>query len=64
MCSLALYAFLRIGELTTTQKASPQPRQLHQIAHVRDSKHNVIGINLTFFYFKHAQLFIYFIYLF
>jgi hypothetical protein len=53
MCSLAIYAFLRIGELTATKKACPQPLQLHQIAHVRDSQHNVIGINLTFVYFKH-----------
>jgi hypothetical protein len=45
--------FLRIGELTATKKACPQPLQLHQIAHVRDSQHNVIGINLTFLNFKH-----------
>ena len=53
MCSLAFYAFLRIRELTATTKACPQPLQLHQIAHVRDSQHNVIGINLTFLNFKH-----------
>ena len=54
MCSLAFFAFLRIGEITKqTNNASCQPLQMDQISYVYDSSHKVVGIKLTFLDFKH-----------
>ena len=54
MCALAFFAFLRIGEITTTKKGGCEPLQLHQLAYVCDSSNRVVGIKLTFQNFKHS----------
>jgi hypothetical protein len=54
MCSMALFAYLRIGKITKqTNNASCQPLQMDQISYVYDSSHKVVGIKLTFLDFKH-----------
>ena len=53
MCSLAFFAFLRIGEITTAKKRSCQPLQMQHIEHVHDSGKRVASIKLTFHDFKH-----------
>ena len=53
MCSLAFFAFLRIGEITTTKNTGCQPLQMHQLANVYDSSNHVVGMKLTFLDFKH-----------
>jgi hypothetical protein len=53
MCSLAFFAFLRIGEITTTKNTGCQPLQLHNLAFSCDSNNRVVGIKLTFHDFKH-----------
>ena len=52
MCSLAFFAFLRIGEITVTT-SNNQPLQLHQLSQLYDTNNHVKGINLTFENFKH-----------
>ena len=53
MCSLAFFAFLRIGEMTTTMNSSCQPLQIHNLAFSCDSNSRVVGMKLTFHDFKH-----------
>ena len=53
MCSLAFFAFLRIGEITTTKSSGCQPLQMHQLAKTYDACNQVDGIKLTFLDFKH-----------
>ena len=53
MCSLAFFAFLRMGEITTSKNKSCQPLQLHQLAYVCDSGNPVAAMKLTFHDFKH-----------
>ena len=53
MCSLASFAFLKIGEMTATNNAGGQPLQLQNIAFSYDSGNQVVGIKLTFHDFKH-----------
>ncbi len=53
MCSLAFFAFLRIGEITTKKGNGCQPLQLHQLAYICDSGNQVVGIKLTFHDYKH-----------
>jgi hypothetical protein len=53
MCSLAFFAFLRIGEMTTTKHTSCQPLQLDNLAFSCDSNNLIVGIKLTFHDFKH-----------
>ena len=53
MCSLAFFAFLRIGEMTTTMNSSCQPLQIHNLAFSCDSNNRVVGMKLTFHDFKH-----------
>ena len=53
MCSLAFFAFLRIGEMTATNNAGGQPLQLQNLAFSYDSGNQVVGIRLTFHDFKH-----------
>ena len=52
MCSLAFFAFLRIGELTVTT-SNNQPLQMHQLSQLYDTNNQVKGIKLTFGNFKH-----------
>ena len=53
MCLLAFFAFLRMGEITTSKNKSCQPLQLHQLAYVCDSGNPVAAMKLTFHDFKH-----------
>ena len=53
MCSLAFFAFLRIGEITTTSSSTCQHLQMHQLVKVYDSSNKIVGIKLTFLEFKH-----------
>ena len=53
MCSLAFFAFLRIGEITTTKSTNCQPLQLDNLAFSCDSNNLIVGIKLTFNDFKH-----------
>ena len=51
MCALAFFAFLRIGELTSTSKQSPTPLNLNQLTKLlRDGE--VIGFKITFTDYK------------
>jgi hypothetical protein len=52
MCSLAFFAFLRIGELTMIT-SNNQPLQMHQLSHIYDTNNQITGIKLTFENFKH-----------
>jgi hypothetical protein len=52
MCSLAFFAFLRIGELTMTT-SNNQPLQMHQLSHIYDTNNQITGIKLTFENSKH-----------
>ena len=52
MCSLAFFAFLRIGEITVTT-SNNQPLQMHQLSQLYDTNNQVKGIKLTFGNFKH-----------
>ena len=45
MCSLAFFAFLRIGEITVTTSKN-QPLQLHQLSQLYDTNNQVKGIKL------------------
>ena len=51
MCSLAFFAFLRIGEITAT--SNNQPLQLSQLSKMSNEDGRVAGIRLTFENFKH-----------
>ena len=53
MCSLAFFAFLRIGEITSTNNPGCHPLQLNQLAYNCDSSNHVLSIRLTFHNFKH-----------
>ena len=53
MCSLAFFAFLRIGEMTTAKNNSCQPLHMHNLAFSCDSNNQVVGMKLTFHDFKH-----------
>ena len=51
-CALAFFAFLRIGELTSTSKQSPTPLNLNQLTKLlRDGE--VIGFKISFTDYKH-----------
>ena len=55
MCSLAFFAFLRIGEITITSSHN-QPLQLlqiHQFSRIYDTNNHVAGLKLTFQNFKY-----------
>ena len=52
MCSLAFFAFLRIGEITITLSHN-QPLQIHQLSRIYDTNNHVAGLKLTFQNFKH-----------
>ena len=54
MCSLAFFAFLRMGEITTNKKGGCEPLQRNQLAYICDSSNQVVGMKLTFQNFKHS----------
>lgn len=49
MCSLAFYAFLRVGEITSVSKRdSTPPLQLYQITKLLNQAGNLVGFKVTF----------------
>lgn len=52
MCSLAFFAFLRVGEITAT-RASTSPLQIHQLTKLLNPAKEVVGLKITFQDFKH-----------
>ena len=52
MCSLAFFAFLRIGEITVTT-SNNHPLQIHQLSQLYNMNSQVKCIKLTFENFKH-----------
>jgi hypothetical protein len=53
MCTTAFFAFLRVGEITCCPRSS-SVLQLNQIVQLVDHSGGVIGLKITFFYFKHS----------
>ena len=54
MCSLAFHAFLRVGEITATNKEASPPLQLHQLVKLVNSYQDAVALKVTFFNFKHS----------
>lgn len=55
MCSLAFYAFLRVGEMTlVSTNKSILPLQLDQLTKLVDSNNHVVAFKLSFRNFKHS----------
>ncbi|XP_078379981.1 uncharacterized protein LOC144662923 [Oculina patagonica] len=52
MCSLAFFAFLRVGEITATGESS-SPLQIHQLSKLLNPAKEVFGLKITFQDFKH-----------
>lgn len=52
MCTLAFYAFLRIGEITKG-KDSKNVLLLRQVTKLTDSSGNIVGLKITFESYKH-----------
>ena len=48
MCSLAFYAFLRVGEMTSTTGHGPQPLQLHQVVRLVNDSNSIVALRVTF----------------
>ena len=53
MCTLAFFAFLRVGEITATSDESRKPLQIDQLAYIYSMNNQVSGIQLTFANYKH-----------
>lgn len=53
MCSLAFYAFLRVGEMTAPIKGACPPIQLCQLNQLVDSTGKIVSLKLTFADYKH-----------
>ena len=57
MCSLAFYAFLRIGEITSVSKQgapTPPPLQLYQLTKLLNAADELTAFKVTFRNFKHS----------
>lgn len=54
MCSVAFYAFLRVGEMTSTNRHGPQALQLHQVVKLVNNSNIIVSLKLTFQDFKHS----------
>lgn len=54
MCSIAFYAFLRVGEMTSTNRHGPQPLQLHQVVKLVNNSNSIVSLKLTFQDFKNS----------
>ena len=54
MCSIAFYAFLRVGEMTSTTRQGPQPLQIHQVVKLVNDSNDIVSLKLTFYDFKHC----------
>ena len=53
MCSIAFFAFLRVGEMTSTKRHGPQPLQIHQVVKLVNDSNGIVSSKLTFHDFKH-----------
>ena len=53
MCSLAVFAFLRVGKITKTRASTPPPFQIHQLTKLLNPAREVVGIKLAFQDIKH-----------
>ena len=54
MCSIAFYAFLRVGEMTSTKRHGPQPLQIHQVVKLVNDSNSIVLLTLPFQDFKHS----------
>ena len=55
MCSLAFFAFLRIGEMTSSSgRTDNPPLQISHISKLLSSSSNLIAFSITFGSFKHS----------
>ena len=55
MCSLAFYAFLRIGEITSVSKqGAPSPLQYYQLTKLLNAAGELTAFKVTFGKFKHS----------
>ena len=55
MCSTAFYAFLRVGEMTSTSSVvSPSPIQIGQLFKLTDDHGNTAALKLVFANYKHS----------
>lgn len=54
MCLIAFYAFLRVGEMTSTTGLGPQPLQIHQIVQLVNDSNSIVSLKITFQDFKHS----------
>lgn len=55
MCSLAFFAFLRVGEMTArTSTNFITPLQLEQLSQLVDSNNVIVSLKLTFLNYKHS----------
>ena len=55
MCSLAFYAFLRVGEMTVvSSNKSDVPLQLDQLTKLVDTNNKVVALKLSFRNYKHS----------
>ena len=55
MCSLAFYAFLRIGEITSVFKqGAPPPLHLYQLTKLLNAADELTAFKVTFGIFKHS----------
>jgi len=54
MCSIAFYAFLRVGEMTSTKRHGPQPVHIHQAVKLVNDSIGIVSLKLTFHDFKHS----------
>ena len=54
MCSIAFYAFLRVGEMTSTNRQGPRPLQIHQVVKLVNNSNSIVSLKLTFQDFKHS----------
>ncbi|XP_068721811.1 uncharacterized protein [Montipora capricornis] len=58
MCSLAFFAFLRIGEMTSTSgRSDTSPLQISHISKLLSSSRDLIAFKITFGNFKHSYNF-------
>lgn len=54
MCSFAICAFLRVCEMTSTSRHSPQPLQIHQVVKLVNDSNSIVSLKLAFQDFKHS----------
>ena len=54
MCSVAFYAFLRVGEMTSTNRHGPRPLQIHQVVKLVNNSSSIVPLKLAFQDFKHS----------